>query len=119
MSNLHRGDITLHLADDTYPLRLTLHALAELEAAFGVADLAALGERLSNGRLSAQDLIRLAGAAIRGGGAELTDAALAQKVDAWEMPALITALGQLFALTFGGGEGGGGEGAANPPQPQG
>jgi hypothetical protein len=116
MSNYHRGDITLNLADETYTLRLTLHSLAELEAAFGVADLAALGERIGSGRLSAQDLIRLAGAAIRGGGTPLTDAALAQKVDAREMPALITALGQLFALTFGGG---GGDALPNPPPPQG
>lgn len=119
MSNLHRGDITLHLAGETYALRLTLQSLAELEAAFGVADLAALGERLSNGRLSAQDIIRLAGAAIRGGGAPLTDAALAAEVDARDMPALVEALGRLFTLTFGGGAGGGEEAAPNPSLPQG
>lgn len=116
MSNLHRGEISLNLGGETYPLRLTLQSLAELEAAFGVADLAALGERLSNGKLSAQDLVRLAGAAIRGGGTALSDTTLAAKIDGRDMPALIAALGKLFALTFG--TSGGEDAVLPPPMPQ-
>lgn len=116
MSNLHRGEITLNLGGEIYLLRLTLQSLAELEAAFGVADLAALGERLSNGKLSAQDLARLAGAAIRGGGAALSDASLAAKIDGRDVPALIAALGKLFALTFG--NNAGEDAPLPPPMPQ-
>ena len=44
---------------------LTLGALAELEAAFGAADLVALTERFGSGRLTARDLTRIIGAGLR------------------------------------------------------
>ena len=101
MANHHRGDVDLALAGETLTLRLTLGALAEIEAAFGASDLAALGARLSQGRISAADLIRLLAAAARGGGHRLSDADFAGRVSAADIPACIAALGEVFALTFG------------------
>ena len=101
MANRHRGDVDLVLPGETLTLRLTLGALAEIEAAFGAPDLAALGERLARGKISAVDLIRLLAAAVRGGGRKLTDREFADRVTAAEIPACIAALGDLFAQTFG------------------
>lgn len=111
MTNFHRGDVSLELGGERFTLRLTLQALAEIEAAFGVADLQALGERLSRGRVSARDLVLLLGASLRGGGAAMSDAALAQRITASDLPMAIAALGQVFALSFGG------EAAAGSPNP--
>ena len=51
MPNLHRGEIEAEIGGTTRKLVLTLGALAELEAAFGVGDLVALAERIGAGRL--------------------------------------------------------------------
>ena len=59
MANPRRGEAAVELGAKRYTLCLTLGALAELEHAFGVADLAALGERFAGGRLSARDLLTL------------------------------------------------------------
>ena len=45
MVNRHRGETALMVAGETLPMRLTLGALAELEHAFAVDNLPALGER--------------------------------------------------------------------------
>ncbi len=111
MANRHRGDVDLLLGDERLTLRLTLNALAELESAFAVADLSALGSRFQSGRLSARDLIAMLGAAVRGGGASLTDAEIATSVTASDLPAATDAIARLFAATFGE--------APNPPVPQG
>ena len=59
MPNPRRGEVAVELGGKRHALCLTLGALAELEHAFGVADLAALGERFAGGRLSARDLLTL------------------------------------------------------------
>jgi hypothetical protein len=101
MANRHRGDVDLVLGDGRLTLRLTLGALAEIEAAFGASDLVALGERLQGGRLAARDLVTLLGAAARGAGGQQSDAELARQITAADMPACIAAIGALFAETFG------------------
>ena len=101
MANHHRGDVDLTLDDGPLTLRLTLGALAEIEAALGAADLVALGERLQAGRLAARDLIPILGAAARGGGAALSDRDLAARIRAGDLPACIEAVTILFARTFG------------------
>lgn len=73
MANRRRGEAELVLDGRRYTLRLTLGALAELEEAFQVADLAALGERFARGRLSARDVIAILGCALRGGGHPMRD----------------------------------------------
>ncbi len=49
-------------------LCLTLGALAELETAFACDNLADLGRRFAGGTLKADDMIRIIGAGLRGGG---------------------------------------------------
>lgn len=77
MANRRRGEAQLHADGRTYRLRLTLGALAELEDAFAVADLAALGERFNTGRLGARDVVTILGAAMRGAGQAIDDAEVA------------------------------------------
>lgn len=110
-TNRHRGEVRLALGDDTYLLRLSLGALAELESAFGAGDLAALGARLGAGRLSAADLITLLGVSIRGAGGRLSDAEIAARVAAEDVPQIIEALAELMRLTFMA------DGSAPNPQP--
>ena len=73
MANRHRGEIDADLGGHRRTLVLTLGALAELEAAFGAADLVALAERFASGRLTARDLIRIIAAGLRGAGETVSD----------------------------------------------
>ena len=76
-------------------------ALAELEAAFGVDDLAALSERFGSGRLKACDLTRIIGAGLRGAGESISD----QEVAAMEVEGgahgYVRVAAELIAATFG------------------
>lgn len=63
MPNPHRGEIEACLDGKPFRLCLTLGALAELESAFGNADMLALAERFQAGRLSARDAQLIIGAA--------------------------------------------------------
>jgi hypothetical protein len=111
MANRRRGEIAATIDGRSYTLCLTLGALAELESAFGVEDLAALGQRFGSGRLSAEDLGRLLGAGLRGGGHPVSD----EEIQTWPgacLPEMTEAIAELLAVTFGGH-------AQNPPVPQG
>jgi hypothetical protein len=113
MPNRRRGEAAVTFGGERYTLCLTLGALAELEDAFGVDDLAALGERFSTGRLSGRDLTKLLAVALRGGGHTLTDAEVAAlPLDGGIEPAA-DALADCLALAFGG------AGRENPQPPQG
>ncbi len=101
MANRYRGDVMLNVGDQAWTLRLTLGALAEIETAFQVGDLVALGQRFETGKLSARDLIVVLGAAARGGGAKVSDAALGALVDVADLPEVTEAVSRLFANTFG------------------
>lgn len=68
MANAHRGEIEAALGGRTFTLCLTLGALAELEGAYGGADLIAIAERFEQGRIGATDAIRVIGAGLRGAG---------------------------------------------------
>ncbi len=68
MTNAARGEVVLEIGGRPCVLCLTMGALAELEAAFGAADPAALGARLKS--LSGEDLRVVLGALLRGGGAD-------------------------------------------------
>jgi len=72
--NRRRGEVSAIIDGEERRLCLTLGALAELEDAFAADNLGALAERFQSGRLSARDLIRIIGAGLRGGGAEVNDA---------------------------------------------
>ncbi len=77
MANRWRGDVALVLDGTRYVARLTLGALAELEEALGERSLVALVERFETSQFSSADVVALLGAGLRGGGATLTDEAVA------------------------------------------
>jgi hypothetical protein len=110
MANPHRAECSLELDDRHYVLRLTLQALAEIEAGFAVDGLQALGARLSSSAISTADLVRIAGALIRGGGGVLSDQAVAAAIEARHIPAIVAAVSRVFALSFP-------EAADDPPNP--
>lgn len=75
LANAARGEVILAIDGAPRRLCLTLGALAQLEAAFDAASLAALAERL--GRLTAKDLIIVLAALTGGGGDAMSPAHLA------------------------------------------
>ncbi len=101
MANIHRGEVDLALADQTLTLRLTLQGLAELESAFGVADLTGLGERFSKGNLATNDIVKILGITLRGGGLNKSDSEIASLIPASHLPEVIAAIAHVLALTFG------------------
>ena len=59
-----------------YEARLTLGALAELEAAIDADSLLALVERFEGNRFSSRDVVALLAAGLRGGGAKIDAATI-------------------------------------------
>ncbi|CAN1509614.1 Phage tail tube protein, GTA-gp10 [Rhabdaerophilaceae bacterium] len=102
MANRHRSDVTLNLDGEAFTLRLTLQTLAEIESELGAGDLQGLGERFASGRVSARDIVVLTGAAIRGGGARLSDEDIARRIRAEDLNRVVEALSTLFTLAFAG-----------------
>jgi len=68
MANPHAGEVALWLDGRRHVLKLTLGALAELEAAMEADTLVALVERFEGGRFSTRDVLALIVAGLRGGG---------------------------------------------------
>jgi hypothetical protein len=73
MINRYRGETALMVDGEPLPMRLTLGALAELEHAFSVDSLPALGERFAGGKLSARDVTRILAAGLRGAGSSVSE----------------------------------------------
>jgi hypothetical protein len=95
--NAARGEVALTIDGSPVRLCLTLGALAELEAAFGGADLGALAQRLAAPR--AQDLLVLLAALAKGGGTPLTPTQVAgARIDPVEAA---TAIAAAFDQAFG------------------
>jgi hypothetical protein len=101
MANPRRGEVAAEIGGRRLTLCLTLGALAELEAAFGVDDLQALGERFAAGQLASRDLVRLLGAGVRGGGTALSDDEIAALPLEGGLPAVAAAVAEMLALAFG------------------
>lgn len=76
MANPHRGEAALWIDGQRRVLRLTLGALAELEAELGADDLPALVSRFEAGRVRARDVLALIAAGLRGAGWDGDSAAL-------------------------------------------
>lgn len=110
MANQHRGEIDARLDGNTYRLCLTLGALAELEHAFGDADMVALAERFESGRLRAQDCVRIIGAGLRGAGHDVTDEAVSRMQTDNGIQGFVEIVARLLQATFG-------TGNAAPPSP--
>lgn len=68
MANPWRGEVTLEVDGAAYVLRLTLGALAALEADLGESTLVDLVERFEAQRFSSADVIALLKAGLTGGG---------------------------------------------------
>jgi hypothetical protein len=101
MPNRRRGEVALDLGSRRFTLCLTLGALAELEDAFGVADLGALSERFASGRLSSRDLLAVLACALRGGGHPLSDAEVAALPLDGGLEAVARAVADVLVATFG------------------
>jgi hypothetical protein len=115
MANRHRGEIEAELGGKRRTLCLTLGALAELESAFGVDDLAALADRFSSGRIAARDAIRVIGAGLRGAGEKISDDEVAALGSSQAAAGYVRVVVDLLSATFGNPES---KLPANPPQPQ-
>lgn len=102
MANLHRGEVAASFDDVPHTLVLTLGALAELEAAFGAADMLALAERFQSGRISALDATRVIAAGLRGGGQSVSEADVARMRTDGGAAGFVAIVAQLLAATFGG-----------------
>jgi hypothetical protein len=100
MPNRHRGEISAEIGGRLRILVLTLGALAELEAAFGADDLAALAERFGTGRLSARDLVRIIGAGLRGAGEAIGDDEVAGMTVNGGAAGFVSIAAELIAATF-------------------
>lgn len=117
MANRRRGEVEAELGGQKYTLVLTLGGLAELEGAFGVNDLAALGERLSAGKLSARDIICILQAGLSGSGANVD---ISQLPVANSLQEYARVVAELLMVTFGAEELSGQTAGAlvNPSMPQ-
>jgi hypothetical protein len=100
MANKHRGEIEAELGGETYVLCLTLGALAELESAYGDQDLIAIAERFETGRIGAGDAIKIIGAGLRGGGAKISNEAVAALQVAGGAAGYIGIVAKLLTATF-------------------
>jgi hypothetical protein len=101
MANRYRGEIEATLDGSRYALCLTLGALAELEDALQVADLAALCDRFETGRLSARDAIAVIGAGLRGAGTDIGDKAVAAMRVEGGAAGTVAVVAELLTATFG------------------
>ncbi len=68
MANPWTGEVALILDGERHVAKLTLGALAELEAGLGTGTLIELVERFEAGRFSTRDVLMLIVAGLRGGG---------------------------------------------------
>ena len=68
MANPWAGEVGLVLDGERHALKLTLGALAELEAELDAGTLVELVERFETGRFSTRDVLALIVAGLRGGG---------------------------------------------------
>ncbi len=101
MVNRQRGEVEGVLDGHSWTLCLTLGALAELEAALAVGDLMELARRFGEGRLAANDAIRVIGAGLRGAGNEVSDADVARMQAEGGAAGYVAIVGALLAATFG------------------
>ncbi len=76
MANPWTGEVAIRLDGIRHVAKLTLGALAELEAGLGTGTLIELVERFEAGRFSTRDVLMLIVAGLRGGGWEGTAADL-------------------------------------------
>lgn len=77
MTNPHRGEISITIDGRARTMRLTLGALATLEAKLQAGSLMGLAERFEDGRVSTGDLLALLAAGLAGAGEGVEEPELA------------------------------------------
>ncbi|MDZ7908798.1 MAG: gene transfer agent family protein [Gemmobacter sp.] len=100
MVNPWAGEVALVIDGRRHVAKLTLGALAELEAALASGSLVDLVERFEGGQFSARDVLALIVAGLRGGGWQGTAADLAQADIAGGPVAAARAAAELLARAF-------------------
>lgn len=100
MANPWAGEVAVTLNGEVRVARLTLGALAELEAQLGTGTLVGLAERFEGGRYSARDVLLLVAAGLRGGGWQGTAADLLAAELAGGPVAMVRAAAELLARAF-------------------
>jgi hypothetical protein len=100
MANRWRGDVALVIDGQRHIARLTLGALAELEETLEQGSLLGLVERFEGNGFASRDVLALLGAGLRGGGARISDAALAQADIEGGPMAAARAAAELLARAF-------------------
>lgn len=100
MANRWRGDVAVVVDGQRHIARLTLGALAELEETLEQGALMALVERFERNSFASRDVVALLGAGLRGGGARISDAALAQAEIGGGPMAAARAAAELLARAF-------------------
>lgn len=68
MANPWEGEVAIRIGGERHVMKLTLGALAELEATMAADSLVALVERFEAGQQSSRDVLALIVAGLRGGG---------------------------------------------------
>ncbi len=71
MANPWRGEVALTIDGKPHAMRLSLGALAELEAGLESGSLVDLVERFESGKFTTRDVLALIVAGLRGGGRDL------------------------------------------------
>ena len=102
MANPLRGEVALPVAEGDLVMRLTLGSLAALEARLGATGLVGVAERFDEGRYSAEDLIALLAAGLRGAGREISEDEVARLAFRGGALAAAEAAAQLLDKTFRG-----------------
>lgn len=100
MVNPWTGEVALTIDGERRVMKLTLGALAELEAGLGADSLVDLAGRFETGRFSSRDVIAVLVAGLRGGGMAQGEVDLASaEIDGGPMAAA-QAAGQLILRAF-------------------
>jgi hypothetical protein len=100
MANPWRGEVELSVDGEPRTMRLTLAALAELEARLEAESLIELIGRFESGAFRVRDLIALVVAGLNGGGWRVSEAELvARTIDGGPLAAA-EAAARLLKLTF-------------------
>ncbi|RVV99002.1 gene transfer agent family protein [Mesobaculum littorinae] len=102
MPNPHAGEVALTLDGERRIAKLTLGALAELEAELSTGSLVELIERFETGAFSTRDLLALLCAGLRGGGWSGTTAELMRADIAGGPVEAAQVAGRLLARAFAG-----------------
>lgn len=105
MANPYRGEVGITVDGRARTMRLTLGALAALEARLGAGSLMGLAERFEDGRVATGDLLALLAAGLAGAGEELDEAALAAADIEGGAVAALQAGMELLSLSFRTGDG--------------